>query len=129
VGTKNEIHGRVQRLKAAEALIAWTDSGSHDLRTCGQVKVGPLIGDGEHDWTDGEGDWRDRFECTGGAAYDHRRSMTGIQQQLHVLMDFHDLVVHYGIDPKLVHREFLKIDEYLKLCADGCGELHELTKP
>jgi hypothetical protein len=123
---KNEIHGRVQRLKAADALIAWTGSDEPGYRTRGLVKVGPLIEEHHHDWTDGHtGDWRDRFICTGGAAYTYRREMSGVTQQLHVLMDFRSLVVDYGIDPTLVHREFLKIDEYLKLCADGCGELHE----
>lgn len=92
-------------MKAAEALIAWTPARETDQPTCGQVKVGHLLHEGEVDWTD-------PYTSTGGAAHVDRRSYTGWKSIALVFIDFNTLVVGDGLDPKVVHEAFLAIDEY-----------------
>jgi hypothetical protein len=42
------------------------------------------------------------------------------QQVLTMFVNFHTLVVRDGLDPQLVHREFLKVDEYRQQIARDC---------
>lgn len=84
-------------MKLAESLIAW------DTVT-GKVAVGPLIFEGDNDWTTPYG-------STGGAAFIAVRKMTGIEARHYVMSDL-GLVLRDGLDPKAVHAAFLKIDEY-----------------
>jgi hypothetical protein len=37
------------------------------------------------------------------------------EQAAMLFLDFNTLVVGYGLDPQIVHREFLKIDEYRQM--------------
>jgi hypothetical protein len=88
-------------MKASEAVIAWNGSTTHrDEGQAGSIAVGPLLFDGDTDWT------RPYF-YTGGAA---------------VLRDFYALVFTYGLHPYLVHRALLHIDEYQDIIkAMGAG--------
>jgi hypothetical protein len=100
-------------MKAAEALVAWTpDNGifGHWKTTVGKVAVGPLIREGQSDWTD-------PFAFTGGAAYFARRKKKGWPLVAMVFIDFQTMVVRDGIDPKVAHEAFLAIDEYRQRIA------------
>ncbi|ODT14627.1 MAG: hypothetical protein ABS35_34065 [Kaistia sp. SCN 65-12] len=101
-------------MKAAEAMIAWTPDREPFLNdpTRGQVRIGALL---QRD----EADWSRPFAKTGGAAYVARQEIDGWEQIANVFIDFQNLVVDEGIDAKVAHAEFLKIDEYK----------HTLTNP
>lgn len=93
-------------MKASEAIIAW--NGIEDFRhegRPGSVGVGPLLFDGDSDWTR-------PYLFTGGAAEVRRRTLTEKEQQFAVLQDFYNLVHVYGLHPDLVHQALLHIDEY-----------------
>jgi hypothetical protein len=95
-----------RKLRASEALIAWTPPDCEDSITCGMVGVGPLIKDGERDWTR-------PYVCTGGAAWGHVQHFeTLLDIVTHLFGEFGKLTVHEGMDPKVVHRAFLSIKEY-----------------
>lgn len=81
-------------------MVAW-NSGS------GQVKVGP--------WPDRTG-WSGHYEMTSGCCC-IPHAMTAEGKALMLFIDFHKLVVGYGVDPMDAHREFLKIDEYRRRIA------------
>lgn len=100
-------------MKATEALIAWTPNREPFLGdpTRGQVQVGPLLGKDDPDWTR-------PFAKTGGAAYTARATMDRWEQIANVFLDFHGLVFEDEIDAKVVHAEFLKIDEYRDQVTD-----------
>jgi hypothetical protein len=53
-----------------------------------------------------------RFAFTSGACYAERRHMTHEAKVMLMFIDFHTCVVRDGIDPRLAHREFLKVGEY-----------------
>lgn len=97
-------------MKASEALIAWTPANATDDETAGQVKIGPLLRQGQKDWAR-------PFSFTGGAAHVNRRAMTGPEQTLNVFLDFHGMVVRDKIDPQVAHEAFLGIDEYAEAIA------------
>ena len=103
-------------MKASEAVIAWNGSTTHrDEGQAGSIAVGPLLFDGDTDWT------RPYF-YTGGAAEVYRRNLPEKDQQFAVLRDFYALVFTYGLDPYLVHRALLHIDEYQDIIkAMGAG--------
>ena len=106
-------------LKAANALIAWTGSEppdhSPDQAPAGAVAVGPLLDDGNSDWTL-------PYENTGGAAYTERRELSDADRRLHVMLDWYQLVYSYGIHPYAAHRAFLAIAEYQDIIKEmGCG--------
>jgi hypothetical protein len=61
---------------------------------------------------EGDPDWSYPYECTAGAAYTFRHKLFGILQQLHVMLDWYQLVYSFGLDPYAVHRAFLEIEEY-----------------
>jgi hypothetical protein len=94
-------------MKAHEALIAWTPAYAADLHpaTVGQVKVGPLLGEGDADWTK-------PYAMTGGASEVALRSWRGDKSRARLFIEFHTLVVRDGIDPQVAHAAFLAIDEY-----------------
>lgn len=96
-------------MKANNTLLAWngdrqTDKPSPDKAPPLSLAIGPLIGEGEGDWTAPYGD-------TGGACWIPRR--TAKEQTLLVMSDWWTLVFVYGLDPYLVHRAFCLIDEYV----------------
>jgi|tagenome__1003787_1003787.scaffolds.fasta_scaffold20278990_1 hypothetical protein len=92
-------------MKAREALIAWTPvSTAFREQTAGQVKVGPLL-------TEGDPDWTRPFAYTGGAAYIHTR-LKGASIKAQLFIEFNTLVMRDGIDPAVAHNAFLAIDEY-----------------
>lgn len=99
-------------MKANEALIAWTPAhpGGRKEATSGQVKVGPLLGEHDPDWTA-------PYACTGGAAYTHVRQATGWKSIAMLMIAFQGLVVGDGIEPKAAHEAFLAIDEYRQRIA------------
>jgi len=59
---------------------------------------------------------------SGGACWHDRYAPAqALWQRLALLMvDFHTLVVRDGLDPQVVHREFLKVDEYRRLISPDC---------
>jgi hypothetical protein len=103
-------------MKASEAIIAW--NGRDSFRSegrAGSIAVGPLLHDGDSDWTRA-------YLFTGGAAEVQRRTLPEKEQQFSVLRDFYTLVYVYGLDPYLVHRALLHIDEYQDVIkAIGAG--------
>lgn len=92
-------------MKANEALIAWTPTFFEDSPTVGQVKVGPLLQEGDPDWTR-------PYQFTGGASLVDRRSLRGDASTKMLFVDFNTLVVRDGISPRAAHEAFLVIDEY-----------------
>jgi hypothetical protein len=90
-------------MKVREALIAWSSPSSEFPE--GRVQVGPIIADGERDWTD-------PYEMTGGAAWIKTRSLNGPWARARIFIDFQELVTDHGIAPEVVHRAFSVIDEY-----------------
>jgi hypothetical protein len=100
-------------LKAANALIAWNSIDDHGSKAPpGSIAIGPLQ-------TKDEPDWAAPYQCTGGAAYMSRRTMTGAVQRHRVLLDWYQLVYAYGVLPYVAHRAFLTIDEYQALIKDA----------
>ena len=95
-------------MKACEAVIAYTPGSMTDDPYCGQVEVGPILYKGSRDWTA-------PYACTAGAAYVDRQKVKGKDATLAVLTDFYMLVMHQGIDPKIIHDAFLEIDEYVEI--------------
>lgn len=103
-------------MKASEAIIAWNglDSFRSEGRP-GSIAVGPLLHDGDSDWTRA-------YLFTGGAAEVLRRTLPEKEQQFSVMRDFYTLVYVYGLHPYLVHRALLHIDEYQDVIkAMGAG--------
>jgi hypothetical protein len=111
-------------MKASEAIIAW--NGFEDFRSEGRpgaIAVGPLLFDGDSDWTR-------PYLFTAGAAEVYRRSLPDKDQHFAVLKDFYSLVQVYGLHPYLVHRAFMHIDEYRDLAAEmGVAEEHTYAVP
>jgi hypothetical protein len=57
---------------------------------------------------------------SGGACCFDRQEKTYWEQVALMMVDFHTMVVRDGLDPQVVHREFLKIDEYRQFIAPDC---------
>lgn len=90
-------------MKARESLIAWNYGGD--------VKIGPLLKDGDADWTK-------PFIYTGGAAYTDVRGLRGTDSTARLLVDFVCMAVRDKVDPLALHREFMKVDEYRTLMPE-----------
>jgi hypothetical protein len=105
------------RLSAQKALIAWSPARGpqRSEATRGRVKIGPLLEEGDEDWTA-------PYVCTGGAAWTAQRTRTGPALIARLFIDFHTLVVLDGIDPLVAHNAFLAIDEYRAVISPGCPE-------
>jgi hypothetical protein len=69
--------------------------------------------DGQPRW-DLKGNRRALWNGGGRDNCDSPKTVTGL------LAEFHALVVRDGLDPQVVHREFLKIDEFRKAIAPDC---------
>jgi len=85
-------------------MVAWDEDGA--------VEVGP--------WPDRVG-WSDRYAYTSGCCYLDRRSFSESLRVAMLFIDFHTLVVVYGVKPDAVHQEFLKIKEYRRRIASDCA--------
>ena len=112
-------------ISARRAIIAWNSEKPGRLAPEGAVGIGPYFGKGEPDWTE-------PYDCTGGAAYVFRRELSGVEQDFHVMRDFHMLVCRYGLDPRVVHRAFLEIEEFraiMSAMADDAMDLGCETAP
>ena len=92
-------------ISACRAIIAWNSEQRNREAPQGAVGIGPYFGKGEPDWTK-------PYDCTGGAAYVFRRELSGVEQDFHVMRDFYMLIHDYGLDPRLVHRAFLELEEF-----------------
>jgi hypothetical protein len=107
-------------IKANNVLVAWNGADDADQALirgapAGAVAVGPLLHDGEADWTAG-------YMCTGGAAEVDRRKMNGMPLRFYVMRDWYELVYGYGLHPFVVHTAFLHIEEYQKIIKEmGMG--------
>jgi hypothetical protein len=106
-------------ISARRAIIAWNSEKRDRLAPEGAVGIGPYFGKGEPDWTEPYG-------CSGGAAYVFRRELSGIEQDFHVLRDFHMLVCYYGLNPRVVHRAFLEIEEFKVIMDAMADEPHPI---
>lgn len=86
-------------------MVAWTPMGKpqHGEAKPGSIEVGP--------WPDKTG-WSDRYPFTTGCCELPRLDWTEKQRAFQLLLDFHTIVVHDGIDPRKAHVEFMKIDDY-----------------
>jgi len=112
--------------RAHKVTIAWTPNAEpyRDDRTRGQVRVGPLGDDGTFRWSV-------PYAMTTGACWTNRDRMRGVKSVCQLLLDFNTLVVRDGIDPQAVHREFLKVAEYVAYISrdtDGVAERLRLLK-
>jgi hypothetical protein len=79
--------------------------------------------------------WPEHLISSGGASWVARREATGEEALRLVLLDFVNLVTLCGLDPLLVAREFIKIDEFrwampseLRGDADGSSSFYESLK-
>ena len=91
-------------------MVAWNPKHSTSAldaldptRKAGAVKVGR--------WPDEKG-WSDKFDSTAGCDWTATSKMDLLGKVMMMFIDFHTLVVRDGIDPQVLHKEFLKIDEY-----------------
>src|SRR5262245_18701702 len=93
-----------RKLKASEAVIAWTAPDEigrkYYPQTAGKVTAGPC------------GAWTMDYEMTGGAAWAHVQDLEGADALVHLFGEFGKLTMDYGMDPKAVHRAFMGITEY-----------------
>lgn len=104
-------------MKARDALFAWTpvswDSQAY-ASTRGKVKIGPLIKEGDIDWTDHPAE----YAFTGGAkSISWRRESDPMRLLAMIFIEFHAMVVRDGIAVAEAHRVFLAIDEYREAIA------------
>jgi hypothetical protein len=98
-------------MKAKDALFAWTPVHSDSIRfdaTRGKVRIGPLLHEGDIDWTDHPV----KYAFTGGASYIAWRACDPMRLLAMIFIEFNAMVVRDGIDPQLAHKAFLAIDEY-----------------
>jgi hypothetical protein len=56
--------------------------------------------------------WTSRYGALGGGCMPIVQELNPAERAAMLFVDFNRLVVGYGLDPQIVHREFLKIDEY-----------------
>lgn len=106
-------------MKANNTLILWT-AGDENPTTGdappGSIAVGPLESD-DVCWSH-----LHRYSGSGGAAYVARRKLPDAEQRRLVMLDWYQLVYTYALDPYVVHRAFLLIDEYQDVIKQmGCG--------
>jgi hypothetical protein len=110
-------------ISACRAIIAWNWEKCGGDAPKGAMGIGPFFGRGEPDWTE-------PYDCTGGAAYLFRRELSGVEQDFHVMRDYYMLIHDYGLDPHLVHRTFLELEEFQTIVKamklgphrDGAGQ-------
>lgn len=95
-------------LPASHALIAW------DQRLQA-VAVGYLLDEDVPDWTR-------PYECTGGASEVRRRYLAGRDLWVEILLDYYQLTYVDGLDPQVVHRALLNVQEFHDaLASRGMG--------
>ncbi len=92
-------------MKVQSALIAWTPAYLIGHTKCGQIAVGPLLNDGDRDWTHG-------YAFTGGAAYTKWQRLTDRAAVTQLFILYNTIVARDGLDPQTVHDAFLKIGAY-----------------
>jgi len=92
-------------MKQIEAIIAWTPARWAELRpeTAGQIVVLPA--------PDTEGAAK-RYIMHAGASSSALAALSDEARIARLFIDFQTIVVRDGLDPQVVHRAFLAIDEY-----------------
>ncbi|MFN7610527.1 MAG: hypothetical protein ACK5QX_06250 [bacterium] len=105
-------------MKIRETMTAWTPNTEwgEGYSTKGQVRVGPLIGEGMADWTRGA-THKDDLCFSGGAAWTEMRDAPTHVALVRMLVEFQAMVFRDGIDPLAAHQAFLGIDEYRWILA------------
>ena len=102
-------------MKYWDSMIAWTAPYHTDMETCGRVKVFA-----HPDYARRSGP----YVCTAGGCdrvdVDYTEWPRGGPRAndltcIKLLLDFHNLVLNYGIDPEAAHKALWEIDEYRKL--------------
>lgn len=120
----NDAPDRAPRLlKASDAVIAWTSPKANAGRGAppGSVAIGPFS---EH------GLWISDYKSTGGAVYARRRNLRGAGQRFEVMLDWYRITFVFGVDPAIVHRAFLEIEEYQALIEErDCVTVEPDPKP
>ena len=97
-------------MKAAKALVAWTPVDYKNNPTAGQIKIGPLLREGQPDWSEA-------YMFSGGASESHRKTMDGWEAVAFVFIEFNTIVARDGIPVEAAHEAFLNIDEYAEYIA------------
>jgi hypothetical protein len=106
-------------LKASDAVIAWTGPKANAGRAPrGSVGIGPFS---EH------GLWVSDYASSGGAVYARRRKLTGAWQRFEVMLDWYRISFVFGVDPAIVHRAFLEIQEYQALIDERDCDADEFS--
>jgi hypothetical protein len=105
-------------MKMSDAVIEWIRSWwSEPEEPHGSVRVIPK----ERDWSI----WRACWLNIGHPLFlSGKRKPTETERVLQMFLDFHAMVVRDGIDPKTLHAEMLKVDEYRRCIAkdiEGAG--------
>jgi len=90
-----------------------------DADTAGKIEVGERAGNDP---------WPRRYSKSGGSVYFRQRDWPGEMQAMQMLVDFQQMVLQDGMDPKVVHAEFLKIDEYRDLVLPDLASMPALQK-
>lgn len=106
-------------MKQLEAIIAWTPVRWAELRpeTAGQIAVLPH--------PDGA-DAAKRFMMRAGASSSALHALSEEARIARLFIDFQTIVVRDGLDPQVVHRAFLAIDEYrFRIAPDTEGAAFE----
>ena len=95
-------------------MVAWTPDEPET------VEVGP--------WPD-RTDWScrpgHRLSFTTGCCELARHEWPADRKVMMMFIDFHTLIVRDGIDPQAAHREFLKIDEYVRRISPDIEGAHD----
>lgn len=91
-------------------MVAWNFAREQDGSQF-EVMVGP--------WPDKTG-WSRKYRYTSGCCYTNRREMTVAGKVAMMFIDFHSIIIKYGIDPHYAHDEFLKIDQYRARISEDC---------
>lgn len=106
-------------MKAGNTLILWNARDEEPLAgdaPPGSIAVGPLESEAAR-WSHVH-----HYSTSGGAAWVARRDLPAPEQRCEVMLDWYRLVYAYGLDPYVVHRAFLLVDEYQDVIKRmGCG--------
>lgn len=72
--------------------------------------------------------WTRKYKACVGGAYTAYQKMPWEQVKLHALIDVVTAIIREGVDPKALHREMLKVDEYRDAFVDDVPGVLEARK-
>jgi hypothetical protein len=104
-------------LKANDAVIAWTGPTTNARRApAGSVCIGRFA---DHTL------WSSDYASTAGAVHARRRKIKGAWQRFEVMLDWYRIAFVFGLDPAIVHRAFLEIEDYQALIKERDCDVEE----